>query len=465
MSMIYNINNNEIKVLIPSSEAIKAAQLKNIKDSEVTGYYTNDKLDLKKDIVDYLSKDLEYLLSKKDIIKVLDYIKENIYPYYKDLYKGNMNNIEEVYKYFNEIEYDYIRIPRMFFSGSSERYFKFNNEDVIIKKFRSILFGDITGFIITIVKEQFYVIKPFIKENWKIILDNKKEKIENQNIPKNPHTYPDIFISDLQIDKIFDVLERKKNIILQGSPGVGKTFIATNILAVHSEFTNPELVQFHQTLSYEDFIQGYRPSESGGFNLKNGIFYNMVKEAIDNPNNKYCVVIDEINRGNLSKIFGELMLLIEADKRSEKYAVTLTYSKEKEKFYIPKNLYIIGTMNTADRSLSMVDYALRRRFAFIDIEPGFSSGKFKDYLLYKEDIEEYFIDNLINKFNLLNDIIESSLGKGFKIGHSYFIGTLDNEKLIQSYNQILEYEIKPLLEEYWFDDELKIKETLEIIAM
>ena len=232
-----------------------------------------------------------------------------------------------------------------------------------------------------------------------------------------------------------------------------------------------EMVQFHQSYSYEDFIQGYRPNDEGKFEIKNGIFYRLVSEAreeyetakIENRDpKKYCMIIDEINRGNLSKIFGELMMLIEADKRSANWEINLTYSDEP--FYIPENLYIIGTMNTADRSLAMVDYALRRRFAFIRLEPAFNNDKLRKYLIEVEKLSSGIVDNIIDKFIKLNEYIKDNLSKDFVIGHSYFIDQqLDIDNFEDKYNEIINYEIKPLLEEYFYDDEEKINKALDII--
>ena len=180
----------------------------------------------------------------------------------------------------------------------------------------------------------------------------------------------EVFFDEHFVDLTIENLLYKKNIILQGPPGVGKTYIARRIAyAIMGKKYERQVntVQFHQSYSYEDFIQGYRPTAQGGFRLKSGIFYRFVKHAQADPDNKYFFIIDEINRGNLSKIFGELMMLIESDKRGPDFAIPLTYSEvDNDTFYLPENLYLIGTMNTADRSLAMVDYALRRRFAFID---------------------------------------------------------------------------------------------------
>lgn len=284
----------------------------------------------------------------------------------------------------------------------------------------------------------------------------------------------EVFISEEQYDTIINTLMRKKNIILQGAPGVGKTFCAKKImysLMNEKDDSRIEVVQFHQSYSYEDFIQGYRPNNEGKFTLKNGVFYNLVNEACKEYNRaklaneepkKFCIIIDEINRGNLSKVFGELMMLIESDKREKKWSLNLTYSDTK--FYIPENLYIIGTMNTADRSLSMVDYALRRRFAFINLQPAFNNEKFKQYLVEKEKLDKQIVEDLINKYIKLNDYIKETLGKDFMIGHSYFIGQqLDIDNFDEIYRDIVNYEIKPLLEEYYYDDDEKIERALEII--
>lgn len=272
----------------------------------------------------------------------------------------------------------------------------------------------------------------------------------------------DVFIDNYEFENIVDLLRLKKNIILQGAAGVGKTFIAKKIaMALQESYSqdNIEMVQFHQSYSYEDFIQGYRPTKDN-FELRKGIFYELCDKARADLSNPYFLVIDEINRGNLSKIFGELMMLIEYDKRGKKNKIKLTYSQNNEEFYVPENLYIIGTMNTADRSLSLVDYALRRRFAFIKMSPNFGD-KFKSFAT-KRGLSQPLIERITSKLTSLNSIIKSedSLGDGFEIGHSFFC-TFNSGNEERWFSNILEYEIVPLLKEYWFDDMEKVNQLSE----
>lgn len=276
----------------------------------------------------------------------------------------------------------------------------------------------------------------------------------------------EVYITEKEYDKLKNLILDKKNIILQGSAGVGKSYAAKRLAySIIGEKDNErvKMIQFHQSYSYEDFIMGYRPNENG-FELKEGVFYKFCEDARNDEGNDYFLIIDEINRGNISKIFGELFMLIENDKRGEEYALELVY-KDDEKFFVPENLYIIGLMNTADRSLAMLDYALRRRFIFIDIEPAFNKPQFKNDLENK-NIDKDLINKIIEKFTKLNETIKSdkTLGKGYTIGHSYFCNIKNLNK--EDYKDIINYEIAPTLREYWFDNEDKaekeIKELLNI---
>jgi 5-methylcytosine-specific restriction protein B len=275
----------------------------------------------------------------------------------------------------------------------------------------------------------------------------------------------EIFVSPESLEGMLKTLHYKKNLVLQGPPGTGKTFIAKRLAYTDMGMKDSgkiEMVQFHQSYAYEDFIQGYRPNEDGKFELKNGIFYKFCRKAERDPDSNYYFIIDEINRGNLSKIFGELMMLIEHDKRGLDFAIHLTYSKSGEtRFFIPENLHVIGTMNTADRSLAMVDYALRRRFSFIDLQPVFGE-KFQMYLK-EHNVQSSLIERIVDKMNNLNKHIcdDPNLGKGFTVGHSYFcnLPAVPDEKWFQ---QVIDNEIAPLLHEYWFDDDAKATENIKM---
>lgn len=289
--------------------------------------------------------------------------------------------------------------------------------------------------------------------------DETEEDAEDVEKTYPPYTKEDflseVFMPEEEYDKLSGILRIKKNIILQGAPGVGKTFVAKRIAFSMMGVKDVErvmMVQFHQSYSYEDFIMGFRPS-TDGFELKRGAFYNFCKKAEIDGDNDYFFIIDEINRGNLSKIFGELFMLIENDKRG--VSLQLLYSDEK--FSVPKNIYIIGMMNTADRSLAMLDYALRRRFAFFEIKPGFTTDGFRKYRM---SLENEKFDKLIACVESLNNAIsnDESLGDGFCIGHSYFCNLLPDTINDQVLSGIVEYELIPLLKEYWFDEPTKVKD-------
>lgn len=310
----------------------------------------------------------------------------------------------------------------------------------------------------------------FTKDQWLLLLKNKLTKREYDLIADVMREAPlvldnpeyewyekesflyEVYMTSEKYDTLRTLLLRKQNIILQGAPGVGKTFVAKrlaySIIGLKKD-NQIEMVQFHQNYSYEDFIMGYRPS-GNKFELKYGIFYRFCERAAKDPEQPYFFLIDEINRGNLSKIFGELLMLIEKEYRGT--TVTLAYNGQP--FSVPKNLYIIGMMNTADRSLAMIDYALRRRFSFFTMEPGFLTEGFRNY---QKELDQELFSILIEQILALNQEIsrDNTLGAGFCIGHSYFCGQKEcTEEWMQS---IVEYDIIPLLTEYWFDEPAKLQ--------
>ena len=265
----------------------------------------------------------------------------------------------------------------------------------------------------------------------------------------------EVFVTENDFYKLRNLLLRKKNLILLGAPGVGKTFAARRLAyAIMGEKDESRVmqVQFHQNYSYEDFVMGYKPNENGGFDMKYGVFRKFCTRAAVDKEHKYFFIIDEINRGNLSKIFGELLMLIESDYRDK--PIQLSYNDET--FAVPSNIYIIGMMNTADRSLAMIDYALRRRFSFFEMKPGFETDAFNNYILGWSSQK---LRSLINAIIELNKVItdDDSLGSGFCIGHSYLCN-FDNGYDLES---IVEYDIIPMLREYWFDNDDKFNQEAQ----
>ena len=307
------------------------------------------------------------------------------------------------------------------------------------------------GSFFKLTHEEFNFIMDLIRD------ENPKQKAVDYESYTEKEFLNEVFMDNDEYIKLKSLLLAKQNLILQGAPGVGKTFsakrLAYSIMGVKDD-SKIEVIQFHQNYSYEDFIMGYRPKDDGGFELRHGVFYSFCKKAANDPDHKYFFIIDEINRGNMSKIFGELLMLIEKDYRGAKHEIRLAYNDEK--FYVPKNLYILGIMNTADRSLAMIDYALRRRFSFYEMKPGFTS---QGFINYQNEIDSKEFDAVINGVINLNSDIEAddSLGSGFCIGHSYFCNQDNDDININWLENVIEYGICPMLREYWFDDNEKYK--------
>lgn len=299
-------------------------------------------------------------------------------------------------------------------------------------------------------------------DNLNAMIDGDEEDVKCCEPYTDEDFLEEVYMDKDRLEMLQRLIRNKKNIILQGAPGVGKTFCAKRLaytLMGEKDDSRIEFVQFHQNYSYEDFVMGYKPIEGGSFELKKGVFYDFCQKAKVDADKDYFFIIDEINRGNLSKIFGELLMLIEKDYRGD--AVTMAYSDEK--FHVPTNVQIIGMMNTADRSLAMIDYALRRRFSFVEIAPGFNSDGF---IKYQKNLNSSKFDKLIKCIADLNEKIrkDDSLGSGFEIGHSYFCNQESiNDNWLHS---VIEFDIIPMLQEYWFDDRSKADEwrnTLELI--
>ena len=302
------------------------------------------------------------------------------------------------------------------------------------------------GSLFALTKNEYDVLSDIIREQNPLLSQPNKTVYTKQNF------LSEVYLSGEDYDSLVDLLEYKKNVILQGAPGVGKTYVAKRLaysILGEEDDNKVKMVQFHQNYSYEDFIMGYKPDETG-FKLQTGIFYQFCKQAENHSEDKYFFIIDEINRGNLSKIFGELLMMIEKDYREEE--ITMAYNGLK--LSVPKNLYIIGMMNTADRNLAMIDYALRRRFSFYDMRPAFDSDGFK---LYQQSLKSETFNDVIALIKELNQEIadDASLGSGFCIGHSYFCG--QDECTDEWLSSVVEYELIPMLDEYWFDDKNKAR--------
>ncbi|MFN0203456.1 MAG: AAA family ATPase [Bacteroidia bacterium] len=299
------------------------------------------------------------------------------------------------------------------------------------------------------------------------VFSNKEELHEPEIDYSLEEKQATIFLAEEIWSDLISQIERKKNLILQGASGTGKSFIAKR-LAFHlcqGKTQNTEMVQFHPSYSYEDFVLGIRP-KNGTFTVQKGIFYRFCEKAMQQPQQKFIFLIEEVNRGNIAKIFGELLFLLETDKRGKQNAMTLTYS-EGETFYLPENVHLICTMNTADHSLAMMDYALRRRFAFATISPYFEE-KFHQYVHQKTQFPLSDIVQICHRLQVLNDMIanDAELGADFCIGHGYFLSFPPNHQpstFEKWYQAIVAYEILPLLQNYWFDRKEKWQKASEIL--
>lgn len=315
-----------------------------------------------------------------------------------------------------------------------------------------------------------------IDEQNEEIIESDDDIVE-QLLVKQPYTLESLiqescFVDEQQLQQMLASLKMRKNIILQGPPGTGKTWLAkrlANIVIGYKDSNNIRAIQFHPNLSYEDFIRGFRPASDGKLALIDGPFLEIIHQARNDPQSKYVMVIEEINRGNPAQIFGEMLTLLEADKRTPSEALELTYRREQENgIYIPDNLYVIGTMNIADRSLALVDFALRRRFAFFTLDPNFSE-KWLSYMIKKTGLNSKLLEEIKERMNELNEFIaqDRMLGSAFAIGHSYLTHhrAIPKSEGLVWYQNIIDTEVKPLLEEYWFDEKDKLNKAMKLITI
>ncbi len=293
--------------------------------------------------------------------------------------------------------------------------------------------------------------------------------LHGRNLPKSAYTIDDIikdgcFLDKPELEKMKSTLKTEKNIILQGPPGTGKTWLAKRLafaLTGHRPNKRVRTFQFHPNLSYEDFVRGYRPDDvddsgRGRLRLVDGPFLESIRDAIADRDSDFVIVIEEINRGNPANIFGEMLTLLEADKRVESEGLQLSHTdRDGKSVYIPKNLYVIGTMNIADRSIAMVDVALRRRFGFFNLEPLFND-KWEAWSR-EHGVQSDVLGMIKEKLESLNDTISADtlLGPHYVIGHSY---VTPNSKIVDSrqwFKDIVTSKIGPLLSEYWITDKKK----------
>ncbi len=306
--------------------------------------------------------------------------------------------------------------------------------------------------------------------------DELEELVEDELIEVVTYGVADIlaegcFLTEQELGSILKRWQDKKNLILQGPPGTGKTWLAKRLAKALIGQKSPRddqlrVVQFHPSLSYEDFVRGYRPGADGRLTLMDGIFLQVVEAARSQPDVKHVLIIEEINRGNPAQVLGEMLTLLESSKRSRAEAMELAYRKAVgEKVYVPENLYVIGTMNVADRSLALVDLALRRRFAFVTLGPCFNDA----WMQWCE--AKGLAPNVIAVIKLAMDTLnqevsaDRALGPQFQIGHSYLTPVETVRDAKSWFADVIRTEIGPLLHEYWFDAPERAEQAIQKLLL
>ena len=304
------------------------------------------------------------------------------------------------------------------------------------------VFRYMQGTLFKLSKREFEVIYSMLREL------NPKKRYQDYDVYTKKEFLEDVYFDENDYDELHDLILARKNVVLQGAPGVGKTYIARRMAFSIMGSKDEEkvlMVQFHEKYSNDEFIEGYRPDDIGIYKYKRGCFKRICNKARNDPKNKYFVIIDEINRGNIPKIFGEAFSLIEIDKRGKENYIELSCSRER--FYVPENLYIIGTMNTFDERLAMTDYALRRRFCFFTVSPVFDNSRFKEFYSRNPLLSE-----VIGKIKEINDNIDEDT----QIGHSYFCKPLPNQEI----KMLVKYSVVPLIKEYYKKEPQKGKQYI-----
>ena len=299
-------------------------------------------------------------------------------------------------------------------------------------------------------------------------VDDEDAEPDPEQVSAKPYGVSEIiddgcFLPEASIRDALERLQEKKNLVLQGPPGTGKTWLARRlgyaIIGTRDRRiagSRMRVIQFHPTSSYEDFVRGWRPDGNGQLKLIDGVFLEAIGAARAESDLPFVVVVEEINRGNPAQTFGEMLTLLEKDKRREEEAIELAYQRHAgERVFIPENLFVIGTMNIADRSLALVDLALRRRFAFVTLET-MLNDRWETWCQEEGGLDLDTMSDIRRLITELNEEIarDRTLGPQFRIGHSY-VTPASGENIGDArtwFKRIVTTEIAPLLEEYWYDN-------------